>query len=137
MMEVDLYCKKCGTRNGQEISVSLICQGCQKELVEYATESYLENRALNQCPFCGCEHLYQRKDFNQKLGVGLLILGVAGSFFTYGLSLAGVSLLDWFLYRRVGWVGCCYQCKAQFRKSAMIDRLAAFELGLHDFYKNV
>ena len=111
----------------------------------HATEDFVILQKMDQCPFCGCQHIYRQKDFNRKLGVGLLALGAVAAFFTYGLSMVAVALLDWSIYRRVGWVGCCYQCGAQFRGAGRgtgrgtesINELPVFELGLHDYYKNI
>src|SRR5688572_21626400 len=70
--------------------------------------------ALTPCPVCETEHVYKQKDFNRKLGVMLLVFGVIGSYWTYGLSLLVVTGFDWWLYRHVGEVGLCYRCHAQF-----------------------
>jgi hypothetical protein len=64
-------------------------------------------------------------------------VGVALAYFTYGLSLLVVTLIDFFLVRRVREVGVCYQCQAEFRKSDLVDALKPFDLELFDYYRNL
>ena len=113
------------------------CQSCTKPLFPHASDKFKESFHFNQCPHCGAAHLYRQKDFNRKLGLILLILGIGMSFFTYGISLLLVTVFDWLLYKRVGEVGCCYQCKSQFRNSPEVEKLDPFDLELHDYYQNL
>ncbi len=89
------------------------------------------------CPRCKCEHLYRRKDFNRKFGITLIAVGVVLSYWTYGVSLVVVTLLDWLLSITVGEVGICYQCEEQFRDKEMVKQLPPFNLSLHDYYMNL
>lgn len=113
------------------------CPHCQKNVFQNATDLFSHNKKLDQCPLCGASHLFKRKDFNQKLGIGLIVLGVLGAYFTYGLSLLLVTLMDWFLFRRVGELGSCYQCKAEFRDSPLLESLIPFDLEISDYYRNL
>jgi len=108
------------------------CSGCSEPRV-----LLVQPPALQPCPVCETEHVYKQKDFNRKLGVLLLLVGIAGSYFTYGLSLLVVALFDWWLYRHVGEVGLCYRCHSQFRGSPEVDALPPFTLQLHDYYKSL
>ena len=67
----------------------------------------------------------------------MVVLGVLLAYFTYGISLLLVALVDWLIYKRVKDVGCCYSCEAQFRDSPMVAKLAPFNLELHDYYRNL
>jgi len=80
--------------------------------------------------------VYQQKDFNRTIGVSLLVVGVILSFWTYGISLLVVTLIDFLLYRFVGNVGVCYQCQSAFRDDPAIARLEPFNLQLHDYYRS-
>lgn len=113
------------------------CPHCDKALFQNATQAFIQNKKLDQCPLCGASHLFRRKDFNQKLGLGMIVLGVVGAYFTYGISLLIVTLIDWFLFRRVGELGSCYQCQAEFRKSSLIQSLDPFDLEISDYYRNL
>lgn len=90
---------------------------------------------LEQCSVCGCNHLYQQKDFNRRIGVGLIIAGIVLAYWTYGLSLLVVAILDFIIRRKVGDVGICYACKAEYRGDE-VGKLPEFELVLHDHYQN-
>ncbi len=113
------------------------CPECHQNFLPHVTDDLMESGLLNQCPVCGCSDLYKQKDFNRKVGVGLIIVGVCLSFFTYGISLVVVTLLDWWLFRKVDEVGCCYLCRAVFRDGEVIRNLPHFDLVLHDHYRNV
>ncbi len=125
------HCKKVGVAHWKE-KENIFCPLCQHPWLEFVTEKFID-----QCAMCGAAHLYRQKDFNRKLGVGLVVLGVAFAYFTYGISLLVVTLVDWLLFKRVGEVGCCYRCNTQYRKSSRIDEMAPFDLELQDYYRNL
>ncbi len=132
-MECTAACPHCELHQIFELERLVACRNCQKKLVP----NLVEESPLSQCPLCGSSHLYRQKDFNRSLGIALVIVGIAFAYFTYGLSLIVVTILDWFLYKKVGEVGSCYRCHAQFRKSALIANLDPFNLSLFDYYKNL
>jgi len=139
-MQITAPCPHCSHLQTFDFSHSQVlnkCVKCDKPLLPHATQGLLEGTKLNQCPLCGAAHLYQRKDFNQKLGVALIVIGVLLAYFTYGLSLLVVTLIDFFLFKKIKEVGICYQCGAQFRNSPLIHSLDAFNLQLFDYYKNL
>ncbi len=138
-MEFSSFCPHC--RHFQEFTLPSFelkaCTHCHKEIFPNATELFKESFQFNQCPHCGAAHLYRQKDFNRKLGITLLAVGIGLSFFTYGISLLLVTIIDAWLYKKVGNVGCCYSCKSQFRNSPKVDNLEPFDLELHDYYQNI
>lgn len=131
-MEISTDCPRCKAR--VEVTDPM-AQHCGKNLFPYATDRFMKERYLNQCPHCGAAHLYKQRDFSRRLGIALVVVGIFFAWWTYGLSLLIVTVVDWWLYRRVGDVGCCYQCTAQFR-GPEIEPLAAFDLELHDYYRS-
>src|SRR5689334_10290817 len=79
---------------------------------------------LETCPACGCGDLFVRKDFPQKLGLGLVIVaGIAfivlaarpATFWIGAWVLVGAAVIDAILYAMVGRVTVCYRCRAEFR----------------------
>ena len=138
-MDFSAFCPHCKTY--QEFSLSAFeyhsCSSCQKSIFPNATDLFKESFGLNQCPHCASAHIYKQKDFNRKVGIGLLVIGIFLSFFTYGISLLIVTLFDGWLYRKVGEVGCCYLCQSQFRNSPQIEKLEGFDLELYDYYQNL
>ncbi len=113
------------------------CPECQQGYLPHVTDDLRESQLLTQCAVCGCSDLYRQKDFNRKIGVGLIVVGVCLAFFTYGISLLIVTLIDWALVRKVNEVGLCYLCHAAYRSSDIVGRLPVFDLVLHDHYRNV
>lgn len=138
-VEISAKCPHCKMRSELKLArgAEPPCPHCHKPLLENCTEAFSTQALLNQCPVCGCAHLYRQKDFNKKLGVALVAVGVVLAFFTYGLSLLLVTLIDWWLYRRVGEVGCCYECGLLIRDTPTLSTLPAFDLELHDYYRSV
>lgn len=139
-MQITASCPTCSSLQTMEfLGAQSVCKcsGCAGDLLPHATPGFLENKSLTQCPLCGAAHLYRRKDFNQKLGIGLIVLGVALAYFTYGISLLLVTLIDFFLFKRIKEVGVCYQCGALFRQSSLIASLEPFNLQLFDYYRNL
>ena len=112
------------------------CSHCRGVIFIHATDDFLEKGTFDQCSLCGASHLYRQRDFNHRLGMGIVVVGVLFSYFTYGLSLLIATLVDWTLYRAVGEVVCCYQCHAVFRGFAKIAEVEPFNLVFHDFYRN-
>ena len=134
-MKVAGFCPFC--KAGLEVdAASPLCPSCKKNIFPDATDSFHATGELVQCPLCGCTHLYRQKDFNRNLGLALLVVGVALAYWTYGISLLVVTVIDFLLFRMVRECGCCYQCFAVFRESPAIEKLEPFNLILHDHYKN-
>jgi hypothetical protein len=136
-LKIECRCPHCKALNEFTVGDHHYCVACGTNLLPHPTEAFTRNCELNQCPVCGGAHVYQQKDFNRKLGIGLLAIGVLLSVVTYGISLLVVTLVDYCLYRFVGDVGICYACQATFRDNAMIPKLPRFDLQLHDYYRSV
>jgi len=139
-MEVDANCPTCSERITVDLApekTDFHCLHCMAPLFPNATDNFNTTLILDQCPFCGCAHLYRQKDFNRKLGVALLIIGIGLAYFTYGISILVLTLFDYWLFKRVGEVGCCYLCGAVFRDSKEVSRLDPFKLSLNDYYRSL
>jgi hypothetical protein len=92
--------------------------------------------SLGGCLACGGDELYRHRDFNQKLGLLLLGLGVAawailGSFW----PMVAAALLDLLLYFTLPDVAICYRCKAHHRDFEGIAALPAFDLERHEHWR--
>lgn len=139
-MNISTTCSACSQRQEFELNWPITvhpCQKCHQELLSHPTQAFLNQEPWDQCPLCGASHLYQRKDFNQKLGIGLIVLGVVLAYFTYGLSLLLVTGIDWWLSKRIPPMGACYRCKSEFRNSKLIRSMEPFNLQLYDYYRNL
>ena len=100
---------------------------------------------MRKCLVCPSNELYVRKDFPQRLGVGLVIVGVVGSsiawyhaevFWTFAILFAS-ALIDVLLFAVVGDALMCYRCGAQYRGAAEIESHGAFDLEKHEKYRQL
>src|SRR5687768_14394465 len=103
------------------------------------------SQILDVCPQCGCRDLFIRKDFPQKLGLGLVILaGVAflvlaanpSTFYIGAWILAGAALIDAVIYLFVGKLTVCYKCRSEFRDCPLNPDHEPFELAIAEKYRH-
>lgn len=142
------------------IEIRYACANCQRGVcVELTSDA-----AIAKCPACGDERsvdpqvvkagrltgcafchgeLYLRKDFPQRLGVTIVVVGFAISiatwyyywiYATYAV-LFGVALLDALLYLLVGNMLQCYRCQAQYRGVPGLADHSPFNLETHERYR--
>lgn len=91
-----------------------------------------EGSMIDRCAACGHEELYFQKDFNRRTGIALVVVGSIFVPWTYGLSLLGVTILDYIVWRIVKDVIVCYECQAVHRGYPPNPRLKPFDLVIHD-----
>jgi hypothetical protein len=99
--------------------------------------------APSRCRVCGSHELYVQKDFPHWLGMGVLVVALAISCFTYAMHwimvtwivLIGSAALDGALYLAMGNVVICYRCLAQYRGFAIPPALASFDLKIGEKYR--
>ncbi|MEZ6120430.1 MAG: hypothetical protein R3C28_28180 [Pirellulaceae bacterium] len=99
---------------------------------------------LDQCLICGDKDLFVRKDFPQRLGVGIVVIGFAASIVAWQLRwiittyaiLFVTALIDLFLYYFItGTVLECYRCHAQYRFLPGMEGYEAFDLETHEKHR--
>ena len=111
-------CPKCGTKHGLELSASM------REL-----------RLVDRCPTCRGEQLYVQRDFNQRAGLAIVIVGGALAPFTpYYASLFVAAAVDAVLYALLPEIAVCYRCQAHFRGFARNPKHEAFDLHVAEQY---
>lgn len=117
------------------------CDDCGLDLGSSAGAS--ESGHLCQCLICGSHDLFVRKDFPQRLGVTIVVLGFAAScvtwyfywtYLTFGILFA-TALIDLVLYKLMGDALICYRCGAQYRQVDGIEQHGAFNLETHERYR--
>jgi len=100
--------------------------------------------ALVQCPKCGCRDLFVRKDFPQKVGLGLVVIAAIAflvlaamprTFYIGVWILIGVTLIDALLFLVVGKVTACYRCREEFRNVPINPLHKGFELAVAEKYR--
>ena len=124
-------------------SQQLACPACDRETV-IPPQAIVDQR-ITRCLVCPSSDLYVRKDFPQRLGVGLVALGIVGSSIAWakGYVLAtfavlfATALADLVLYAIVGNALMCYRCHAQYRGVQQMDAHGAFDLETHERYRQL
>ena len=119
----------------------LECPHCRQQI--RVPEDAWEDGRLQRCLLCPSTDLYVRKDFPQRLGVSLVVMGILGSsvawaytliYWTFGILFA-TALADVILYSMVGDALMCYRCHAQYRGLAELSEHSAFNLETHERHR--
>jgi hypothetical protein len=128
-------------------SVHYLCAQCEKRLDRETGEAPrpcdhcaaptgvvapLPESNIERCAACGHDQLYSQKDFNRTTGIALVVLGSIFVPWTYGLSLLGVTILDYIVWRLVKDVIVCYRCQAVHRGYPPNPAIPPFDLATHD-----
>ncbi|HVA49185.1 MAG TPA: hypothetical protein VNH11_22670 [Pirellulales bacterium] len=98
---------------------------------------------LTRCLVCSGTDLFVRKDFPQRLGVAIVVLGFALScvtWFFYWTTLTfavlfATALVDFVLYLIVGESVVCYRCHAEYRRLPKPQAYQAFSLDTHERHR--
>ena len=130
MPSVHFLCPQCEQRLGRDAGeASRPCDFCGHPSDVTAPPA---DAVIDACAACGHKELYFQKDFNRTTGIALVVLGSIFVPWTYGLSLLGVTILDYIVWRLVKNVVVCYQCQAVHRAYAYSESLKPFDLVIHD-----
>jgi hypothetical protein len=101
-------------------------------------------QVLDSCSQCGCRDLFIRKDFPQRLGLGIVIAaGVAflilaswrHTFWIGAMILAAAAMVDALMYAFVPKLTVCYRCRAEFR-GPINPKHEGFELAVAEKYRH-
>lgn len=130
MASVHYLCEKCETRLGRAAGEPPHpCEQCGAASDVTAPP---DNAVIDRCAACGHDQLYFQKDFNRTTGIALVVVGAVFVPWTYGLSLLGVTILDYIVWRLVKDVIVCYRCQAVHRGYPANPALKPFDLVIHD-----
>ncbi len=128
-------------------SVHFLCEQCEARLARAAGEGARacdfcgaanevtapdESTIIERCAACGHNELYVNKDFNRTTGIALVAVGAVFVPWTYGLSLLGVTILDYIVWKLVKDVIVCYDCQAVHRGYPPNPAIKPFDLVIHD-----
>ena len=145
-MNITYHCPGCGGAARQTISAelpALDCPHCHQQLAN--PPGAIEGQQINRCLVCPSRDLYARKDFPQRLGVALVVLGFVGSsiawanyqvLWTFAILFL-TALVDLLLYIVMGESLTCYRCHAQYRGFEEIERHGGFDLETHERYRQM
>lgn len=143
-MNVEYRCPDCEATVRAELSpatAALHCSHCQAALAVPADT--FDGTRLRRCAVCPSTDLYFRKDFPQRLGVGLVVVGFVASsvawffymiYWAFGILFA-TALIDVVLYLLMGESLTCYRCGAQYRGDFDAAGHAPFNLETHEKHR--
>ena len=136
----EIVCPKC--------SVSVCKPGSRSSTLrtdtaaDESTDANAET-SIDQCLVCNGRELFIRKDFPQRFGVTIVVLGFAASCVTWNYQwvvatfgiLFGTAFIDIALYFLMGNVLECYQCHCQYRGLPQLDGHDPFDLEIHERHR--
>ncbi len=145
-LNVTFDCTECGGKTRFQPSpetTQIACSQCGRSIA-LAVAPDAEGR-VERCLLCGCNELYVRKDFPQRLGLTIIVLGFAvscipwyfGMWYTTYAVLFGTAVADAALYLLTGNLLQCYRCRAEYRKVAEIEGQQPFSLETHERYRQM
>jgi len=143
-MNVTFSCPACQEGVRTDVSpadAALVCPHCQQAIT--IGQDAFDDGQLRRCLVCPSTDLFLRKDFPQRLGVGIVALGIAASCVTWGFALPiatfailfATALVDVVLYLIVPDALMCYRCGAQYRMAPGMAGHSAFNLETHERYR--
>ena len=102
---------------------SITCGGCGTTIALTVSDAVRADRAVDSCPVCQGADFYRRKDFDPKIGVGIVAIGafVSAVFYWYGkdfyayVVLGVAALVDLVIYGQLKDLTVCYRCHSEFR----------------------
>jgi hypothetical protein len=105
----------------------------------------VSDERIERCLVCPSTDLFARKDFPQRLGVALVVLGFIASSIAWAnyqvvwtfAILFMTALVDLVLYLVMGESLTCYRCQAQYRGAHEIERHGGFDLETHERYRQL
>src|SRR5215212_5340450 len=141
-MQLLAKCPKCDAGlsvNASEAPAAINCGGCGRTIALAFTDAVRAGIEVDRCPVCGGSDFYIRKDFDPKIGLGVVIVGalISAVFYWYERDLiaysilAGAALIDLVVYGRLKDLTVCYRCHSEYR-GAYPPTAQAFDLHTAD-----
>jgi hypothetical protein len=143
-MNLTFSCPVCQNTVRSSLSAgqtALDCPACG-QTIRLADDGFQGDR-LRRCLVCPSTDLFVRKDFPQRLGVAIVIVGIVGSSIAWAYTfvvatfaiLFATALFDVLLYLIVPDALMCYRCGAQYRQAPNQSDHGAFNLETHERYR--
>jgi hypothetical protein len=134
--EIAFRCPRCGAEALAGVDGRGRCRGCRDETRLSPSDALREQRLVDRCPACAGEQFYVQRDFNQKAGLAIVVLGALLAPFTpFYASLVVAVAIDALLYLLLPEITVCYRCHAHFRGFRRNPKHAAFDLHLAEQYE--
>jgi hypothetical protein len=133
--EIAFACPTCKAETTAGLDGRGVCSSCGEPTTLVLSPALREGRAVDRCPACAGEQLYVQRDFNQKVGLAVVVVGAALAPFTpYYASLGVAAAVDAVLYLLLPEITVCYRCQAHFRGFPRNPRHEAFDLHIAEQY---
>jgi hypothetical protein len=133
--EIAFACPSCGREAQAALDGQGRCRHCGATPRVEVPAALRATRVVESCPACGNGLLYVQRDFNQKVGLAVVVLGAALAPFTrFYSSLFVAAAVDAALYAVLPDVTVCYRCHAHLRGFARNPQHHAFDLHLAEQY---
>lgn len=143
-MNVTFACPRCEQSARVEVpegAVTLACPACRGEIV-LPPDAYADGE-VRRCLVCPSTDLFVRKDFPQRVGVAIVVLGFVVSCITWNYYLPywtfavlfATALIDVVLWFIVPNCLHCYRCDAQYRGLSGLEKHEVFNLETHERYR--
>jgi DNA-directed RNA polymerase subunit RPC12/RpoP len=133
--EIAFACPTCGAEATAGLDGHGRCARCGAETALALSSSLRDQRVVDRCPACQGEQLYVQRDFNQRAGLAIVIVGAGLAPFTpFYSSLFVAAAVDAVLYLLLPEIAICYRCQAHFRGFLRNPRHEAFDLHVAEQY---
>lgn len=133
--EIAFACPRCGREALSRRDGNGACAHCGEATRLDVSGLLGEPPTVERCPACGGRQLYVQRDFNQKAGIAIVVIGsVLAPFTPFYSSLFVAAALDAVLYVLVPEITVCYRCHAHFRRFARNPAHEKFDLHLAEQY---
>ena len=121
--------------------VEVLCPQCEHSI--RTPPGAIDDQTLNRCLVCPSKELFIRKNFPQRLGVTIVVLGFVISCVTwyYELVIATFAVLfatagiDVLLYLLMGNALQCYRCQAHYTGVQGLEQHGPFDLEIHERHR--
>jgi hypothetical protein len=134
--EIAFTCPGCGREATSGLEGRGLCPHCGAKTALEISASLRESRIVDLCPRCTGDRLYVQRDFNQKAGLLIVIVGaVLAPFTPYYSSLFVAAAVDAVLYAVLPEITVCYRCGTHFRGFRRNPKHQAFDLHIAEQYR--
>lgn len=134
--EIAFHCPGCGAEAVAGRDGAGSCPRCGRGVPLAVAGCFGPEGEVERCPVCQGRQLYVQRDFNQKAGLAVVVLGAALAPFTpYYSSLFVAAAVDAALYAVLPEITICYRCQAHFRGFRRNPRHQPFDLHLAEQYE--